>query len=198
MNTTTTERETAEAGCIRSALQTERENFRSLTKIIQHNFETNSGLDNCSNSVSEETRFVPNDSFLNLNNVGQRICSLNKPPEITVMNMEFGKGGFTKPHLHDRSQTNYVLLGSYTDGVSGKVYNQGEIQVIQAQQLHSMISDMCLVTATWIPAFETMNIERLAPLENGTVMSVKSIVSHYYYFWKKKITNIFSKKKGLS
>lgn len=172
---------------IRAALAAERQDLKTLTKVLQK--ELKEGATETENPNSEYVEFfIPNDRFVSKNNVYQRICSLDRPPDITVLNMEFSEGGHVDPHSHDRIQTNYVLWGEYTDGVSGETYHRGQVQIIESHQPHSIISDSCLLTVTWVPAYQTIN--------QNTQNTQDCKTTNKKYYWKRfkhKIKSYFSK-----
>lgn len=88
-------------------------------------------------------------------NVFLRPCVLNfKSKDKTIVNVYVSEGGYIAPHSHDRVESIYVLDGFYTDIVTGKTYSEGEIQVINPEQMHGLISDYCILTIVWKPKFD--------------------------------------------
>jgi quercetin dioxygenase-like cupin family protein len=94
-------------------------------------------------------------------NVDMRICSLtSKTSEVTVANVFFRTGGTLLEHTHDRQESIFVVDGAYIDPVSQKVYQAGDVQIIPPFTLHAAISDYCLLTVVWKPAYTELKEER--------------------------------------
>lgn len=103
----------------------------------------------------DENFLIPSDKFVTngIVNVHQRLCSLSDKVDMTVVNVMFDKGGYIPPHTHDRIEKTYVLDGEYYDPVAKKNFYKGDIQVVHPKQVHASISDYCLLTCTWEPAY---------------------------------------------
>jgi len=84
------------------------------------------------------------------------LCSLtDRERDITVINVKFDNGGFIPPLRHDRIKTIFVIHGELEDTVNNRVIKEHEIYQIAPNELHSLKSDNCLLTITWVPAYET-------------------------------------------
>ena len=91
-------------------------------------------------------------------NVVMVLCSLDSP-NITVVNVRYGKGGEIEPHSHDRYEHAYVLDGSINDLKTNQSYGKGEVYVIPPNQIHHIVSDYALLVVTWTPAYEEHKVE---------------------------------------
>jgi len=88
-------------------------------------------------------------------NVDAILCSLNDvEKDITVINVKFKKGGFIPPLKHDRHKSVFVIQGEVEDIINNKKFKQNEVYYIPPDTIHSLKSDDCLLTITWIPAYE--------------------------------------------
>lgn len=109
----------------------------------------------------EETQIIQSDKFIEevtFKNVHQRLCSLSDNVNMTVVNVLFEKDGYIAPHTHDRIEYAHVISGSYTNPITNITYTQGMTEVIPPHTLHASKSDHCLLTVTWQPAYETVEI----------------------------------------
>lgn len=77
----------------------------------------------------------------------------NETSDMSVLNCVMGENSRIPPHYHENVETIYVVGGSYTDPVTGRIYRAGETQTIPAGSIHSLLSDHALLLMMWRPPF---------------------------------------------
>ena len=91
---------------------------------------------------------------LNKRNVYLRLCTLDPVSEDkTILNVVVRSGGDIAPFKSDRELRIVVIEGRYVDPVSGKVYMEGDTQIVPADTLHGLRSDHALLNFIWKPPY---------------------------------------------